>query len=135
MESLAELRELAMAVTKAAEAVSVIKRKAARHVIRGEAPKLQRVIMAVEVGGRRLELTDKQVAALLALKGSGGAEVLNTVARLTGLNSRLGLGLVTQLKEMDLVTLVETPQRRIVLLTPLGWEAAEKAEEILSARA
>lgn len=134
MEGLAELRELAIAVTKAAEAASVIRKKTARHVIRGEAPKLQRIIMAVETGGRKLELTDKQVAALLALKGSSGAEVLNTIARLTGLNSKLGLGLVTQLKDMNLVTLVETPQRRIVLLTPLGLEVAKKAEEILSSR-
>ncbi|MEM1508311.1 MAG: hypothetical protein QXY49_07030 [Thermofilaceae archaeon] len=134
MEGLTELRELAMAVTKAAEAFSVIKKKTARHVIRGEAPKLQRVIMTVEAGSRKLELTDKQIAALLALKGSGGAEVLNTIARLTGLNSRLGLGLVMQLKDMNLVTVVETPQRRIVLLTPLGWEVVEKAEKILSAR-
>ncbi|MEM2299378.1 MAG: hypothetical protein QXW23_07635, partial [Thermofilaceae archaeon] len=64
MEGLDELRELTLAVSRAAEAVAVIRRKASRHVMDGEPPKRQRVLLTLDVDGRIIELTDKQIAAL-----------------------------------------------------------------------
>jgi len=129
-----ELRELTLAVTRAAEAIEVLRRKAARHVMVGEAPKRQHPLISIEVDGVRVELTDKQAAALLAVRAGGGAEVISTIARATGLTSRLGLGLARQLAEKGLAKLVVTPQRKIVVLTPLGRRVAEIVERELGAR-
>lgn len=134
MEGLDELRELSLAVARAAEAVAVIRRKAKRHIMEGEPPKRQRVLLTVEVDGRSIELTDKQIAALLTIRASGGAEVLSTVARMTGLTSKLGLGLAIQLAEKELVKLVATPQRKIVALTPFGRRVAELVEKEIESR-
>ncbi|MEM1810800.1 MAG: hypothetical protein QW324_08045 [Thermofilaceae archaeon] len=134
MEGLDELRELTLAVSRAAEAVAVIRRKASRHVMDGEPPKRQRVLLTLDIDGRIIELTDKQIAALLTVKASGGAEVLSTVARMTGLTSKLGLGLALQLAEKGLVKLVATPQRKIIALTPLGRKVADIVEREIESR-
>ncbi|MEM2617554.1 MAG: hypothetical protein QXL64_08495, partial [Thermofilaceae archaeon] len=104
------------------------------HVMDGEPPKRQRVLLTLDVDGRIIELTDKQIAALLTVKASGGAEVLSTVARMTGLTSKLGLGLALQLAEKGLVKLVATPQRKIIALTPLGRKVAEIVEREIESR-
>lgn len=132
MESrLNELKELAKAVERAAGAIALMRRRAKRHHVKGEAPKRQRPIMRVSVGDTQLEITDKQAAALLVVKSGGGVEALNIVARFTGLNSKLALGLASQLAEMGLVELVAAPQRKVLVLTPLGWKVAEAVEREL----
>ena len=133
-EAFNELRELAKAVERAAGAIALMRRRAARHHIKGEVPKRQRPLLKLEAGGTQLEVTDKQAAALLVVKGGGGVEALNAIARATGLNSRLALGLAKQLEQMGLVKLVAAPQRKVVILTPLGWEVAEKVEQELEKR-
>lgn len=134
MEELDELRELTLAIARAAEAVAVIKRKAMRHIMDGEIPKRQYPLITLEVEGRRIDLTDKQVAALLAIKAAGGAEVVSAIARMAGLTSKLGLGLAHQLAEKGLVKIVATPQRKIVALTPFGRKTAEMVEKELEER-
>lgn len=134
MEGLDELRELTLAVARAAEAIAVLRRKAMRHVMEGDEPKRQRVLMTVEVDGRTIELTDKQIAALLVMRAGGGAEVISTIARMTGLTSKLGLGLAKQLAEKGLAKLVVTPQRKILTLTLLGRRVAEIVEGELERR-
>jgi Holliday junction resolvasome RuvABC DNA-binding subunit len=60
---------------------------------------------------------------------------LNAIARVTGLNSKLALGLASQLAEMGLVELIAAPQRKILVLTPLGWKVAEAVEQELEKKA
>lgn len=132
MERLEELEELARAVKRAAEAIKVLRERAERHTLEGEPPKKQGVVVKLEVGGLSFELTSKQVAALLAVRGEGGVEALNTVTRLLGLNTRLALGLARQLEEKGLVRVVATPQRKIVILTPLGEAVVREAERRLA---
>lgn len=133
-ERLAELRELARAVEKAAEAIALLRKRAERHHLEGVVPKRQRPILRLEVDGVPLEITDKQAAALIVVKGGGGVEVLSAVARATGLNSRLALGLAQQLSQMGLVEVIAAPQRKLVALTPLGWKVAEAVERELRKR-
>ena len=129
-----ERRELARAVERAARAIALMRKRAASHHIEGEVPKRQRPLLKLEAGGIQLEVTDKQAAALLVVKGGGGIEALNAIARATGLNSKLALGLAKQLERMGLVKLLAAPQRKVVILTPLGWEVAEKVERELEKR-
>jgi DNA-binding MarR family transcriptional regulator len=133
-EGLSEERELAKAVERAAEAIALMRRRAERHHVEGVVPKRQTPLFRLEVGGAQLEVTDKQAAALLVVKGGGGVEALNAIARATGLNSKLALGLARQLEQMGLVKLVAAPQRKVVVLTPLGREVAEKVERELEKR-
>lgn len=129
-EAIAELYELSRAIARALEVVKLLKKRAEKHVVEGVQPKRQYVKFRIPIGGELIELTEKQAAALLVLGRTEGAEVLNAIARSTGLNSRLALGLALQLRSMGLVNLVITPQRKIVMLTPLGREVARKVEEI-----
>ncbi len=134
MEELDELRELTLAIRRVAEALEAVRRRAQRHVMDGPPPKRQHPLPPIEVEGRTIELTDKQAAALLVLKAAGGAEVISVIARMTGLTSKLSLGLAKQLAEKGLVRIVATPQRKIVVLTPLGWKVAEATERELERR-
>lgn len=134
IDKLEELKELSKAAAKAAEVLTLLQRKAKRHVIKGVKPKRQSPLMTLQLNDKRLQLTDKQVATLLILKNCGGIEVLSVLARNIGLDSRTGLGLVEQLAELELVRLVATPQRKVVLLTPLGWKTTELIEQEISKR-
>jgi len=134
-DRLSELRELAKAVERASEAIALMRKRAKRHHVKGDVPKRQRPIMRVNVGSAQFEITDKQAAALLVVKGGGGVEALNAIARVTGLNSKLALGLASQLAEMGLVELIAAPQRKILVLTPLGWKVAEAVEQELEKKA
>ncbi|RLE99388.1 MAG: hypothetical protein DRJ57_02395 [Thermoprotei archaeon] len=131
-ESIAELYELSRAIARAFEVVRLLKKRAEKHIVEGVPPKRQYVKFRVNIEGKRLDLTEKQAAALLVLSRTEGAEVLNAIARSTGLNSKLALGLALQLKAMGLVNLIITPQRKIVMLTPFGQEVAKKVEEMVT---
>ncbi|MCX8180865.1 MAG: hypothetical protein N3E41_05785 [Thermofilaceae archaeon] len=134
MEKIEELRELSIAVEKAVKALVILRQKARRHIVKGVKPKRQLPIVTVEIEKRPLSLTDRQVVVLIALKNSGGVETLTALSRSLGLDTRLGLGLAEQLAETGLVKLVAAPQRKILILTQLGWKTVEAVERVLEKR-